>query len=428
MVHLFQGDMGGWPTPATQLGLPASSCRVRAARTRNSTCRLPARNRGARWCVRHAPYRCGVTLLEVLFSMMIAAIGLLGAIALLPVAIEQANKGRQADAQAIAGEAAVNDFKVRGFHYYDNWIASDASGTFSKPLDFRQGVCFDPLAVSHHWENSGLSSQYRLFPTLGTGPQMIRVGIFDELTPAGRGPFPIPVSVAETCVKSFDELRYDRPQDRSLDAVQRYTQPGNLRREIEPLREFSWFATLAPSILNSDEFILGMVVIYRRQLPDAAPPTTTERVIDNVIFAVDPVIPDPKITRDTGGEITLWSNSAADLELGKGSWIMLKGVDTDGQSHFRWYRVIDTGPTEPDPPAPASPTNYFRNVTLFGADWPSKVRIANTQAVIVEGVKAVYERTIRLQQANFGTTSSSTGGSGGSGGGGRPGGGGVGGG
>ena len=71
--------------------------------------------------------RRGVSLLEVLFAMLVGTIGLLGAISLLPVAIEQANKGREADSQMIIGESAIEEFKIRGGYLPDLWVVYDGA-------------------------------------------------------------------------------------------------------------------------------------------------------------------------------------------------------------------------------------------------------------------------------------------------------------
>lgn len=337
----------------------------------------------------------GVTLLEVLFSMLIAAIGLLGAIALLPVAIEQANKGRQADAQVIAGEAAVNDFKVRGYHNWNSWVWWNGTGMtpgFANPVDidsYKKGVCFDPLLVSYHRSPTPptLADKFNYFPALASSgeAQMIRVGIFDEVEKAKSGKItPVPFEVAETCMKCFDELLYDRPKDRSADPIQRYSS-NYLRRETEPLRDLSWFATLSPSTDGSDEYILAIVVVQRRQLPLVAPNNTIaeeneERYL-NVTF---------NGLGESGGEVTLTTASSDRefLNIRRGEWVMLS-AHTGGRNHFRWYRVIDV-----DPDVQSS----SRNISMFGCDWPSTL---STKATIIPGVIAVFERTIRLQENNL---------------------------
>src|SRR5262245_1523452 len=56
----------------------------------------------------------GVTILEVLFSIMLTTVGLLGAIALFPVASARARKARLNDAVAVSASSAVHMFDTMG--------------------------------------------------------------------------------------------------------------------------------------------------------------------------------------------------------------------------------------------------------------------------------------------------------------------------
>jgi hypothetical protein len=97
--------------------------------------------------------RPAASILEVLFAILVTSVGLLGAVAILPVASSQAKKGRTQDALVAAGRAAVSSFDTRGMRIpgrrsqnsylatappplvvqpayaalaYDNWIAFEA--------------------------------------------------------------------------------------------------------------------------------------------------------------------------------------------------------------------------------------------------------------------------------------------------------------
>ena len=70
-----------------------------------------------------APARRGISLMEVLISAFIMAVGLLGVAALLPVGHHEASKGMLADRAAEIGRMAFRDFQIRG---YDPANYSDA--------------------------------------------------------------------------------------------------------------------------------------------------------------------------------------------------------------------------------------------------------------------------------------------------------------
>src|SRR5688500_4197123 len=65
--------------------------------------------------------RRGVTLLEVLFAITVASVGLLGAIAVFPLALAQARKGRLADTTSIGAQPAVAKFHAESMRRPDRW-------------------------------------------------------------------------------------------------------------------------------------------------------------------------------------------------------------------------------------------------------------------------------------------------------------------
>jgi hypothetical protein len=63
-----------------------------------------------------------VTLLEVLFAITVASVGLLGAIAVFPLALAQARKGRLADTTSAGAQAAVAKFHAESMRRPDHWL------------------------------------------------------------------------------------------------------------------------------------------------------------------------------------------------------------------------------------------------------------------------------------------------------------------
>lgn len=352
--------------------------------------------------------RHGVTLLEVLFSVLIGAIGLLGAIALLPVASEQARKGRQADATAIAGEAFVNEIMTRRWFDPDNWLAYDGtnyllhyqnkwyqSGSTTASTsgpNVGDSFCLDPRGFTLY---TSMQPNYRVFPYgTSTGPWMHRIGIPARLSSGPRGYNYAPAEQAFTDLicTSADDLITERLQsDRSLPARQIFnpnapTINDKLARESEG--RISWIATFCPNTGNTgDEYILSVVCFYNRPLPVATLDTTAER--ETLVQ-----LPGGGVT---GGEITLLHANADALALHTGDWIMLKGPRNPTASNparFRWYRVLDT---EAEPQSISG--GYSRDATVFGSDWT--LPQDETQAVLLTGVTAVYERTVRIQRSSL---------------------------
>jgi hypothetical protein len=80
----------------------------------------------------------GISLLEVLFAMLLVTVGLFGAIALLPVAAQQAKRGRNADMQAVAGESAVAEFFLRDMNRTNTWIAPVNAAYFKSKVPIQR--------------------------------------------------------------------------------------------------------------------------------------------------------------------------------------------------------------------------------------------------------------------------------------------------
>ena len=85
------------------------------------------------------------------------------------------------------------------------------------------------------------------------------------------------------------------------------------------------------------------------------------------------------------------------LKVRAGDWIMLAGTRPTHRRRqsmpvFKWYRVSET---DSGAGIPHRRRHYAIAVSLTGPDWD--ISPANQQAVIVEGVVGVYEKTIRLE-------------------------------
>ena len=253
--------------------------------------------------------RRGVTLLEVLFAIMVASVGLLGAIAIFPVALSQARKGRQADATAVGADAAVAKFDAELMRRPDRWLRWDRSGmtpqTNFLPLSFStasagntffgRAFCIDPIGFAHNEaedpnDNGPWADLWNWFPAVPEGTmgnpnaapnasRMVRLTLYNNdptpgLTIAQKALRPMSYLQADKVFRIEDELMYDRPADNTLPAAQLFTKitdgsgnpvPG--RRQEEG--RLTWFATLVPKLdrLTSqigEEYVLSIVVCLNR--------------------------------------------------------------------------------------------------------------------------------------------------------------------
>ena len=247
--------------------------------------------------------RAGVTLLEVLFAIMIASVGLLGAIAVFPVALATARKGVQADATAVGANAAVAKFDAELMRRPDRWLYWNSNGmppqTAFLPLDFNEtgssffgyALCIDPMGFAHNREedaangtnNGGLWSWFPAVPYNAMGPnavpatqsRMYRLTLHNNnpsfLTDAS---YQMSYLHADKVFRIEDELMFERPADNTLPAAQLFTKmidgsgnPTPGRRQEEG--RLTWFATLVPKLDRhntqlGEEYVLSIVVCLNR--------------------------------------------------------------------------------------------------------------------------------------------------------------------
>jgi hypothetical protein len=346
----------------------------------HSFSRLPFAPRKGIALPRSKKRRSGISLLEVLFSMLLVTVGLFGAIALLPVAAQQAKRGRTADMQSVAGESAVSEFFVRDMNRAATWVApsnpthspidnptnvapTNANSFFTvrytyvdssgmpqigqRPFFPAFGYCIDPMFVASSsvtFGPQGNQGNSRYFPYYlrdastatdsSYAVRMERITIGNNRSGGGA----ISLQHALSIFAFDDDLFLDRVNDATVPASQIYSQlrttmpPTNLRRFSE--NQLTWFATLAPrNVVGSDrapdDYVLSVVVVYKRPITglsvdtdfsagstDVAPP---ERLVDVESFPGSGI---------GGGEVVLQyrtGRGVGDLTVQAGDWLMLSG-------------------------------------------------------------------------------------------------------
>lgn len=125
--------------------------------------------------------RRGVSLLEIMISIGVVGIGLLGVAALIPLAHYKAAEGVREDRKALYGKRAFREFFVQGYDHPGSWTAVQVPNVPSVPrpnwLHYRGGsspqstiynlppvgadgtlihqtYCFDPHGVAAAWERN----------------------------------------------------------------------------------------------------------------------------------------------------------------------------------------------------------------------------------------------------------------------------------
>jgi hypothetical protein len=279
--------------------------------------------------------RSGVTLLEVLSAILVTSVGLLGAIAVFPVALAQVRKGKQADMVAVAGDTAAARFDAQYMRRPDRWLWWDTASNQRRSLIYfdnlsviakGRGFCIDPrfyeqnrLADLASGQNN--SSLWAFFPAvpanmMGVNPappnavphfgRMLRLSLHHAL-PGADGAWgttgdddgdmvtneydevgwhnsddPVMTLLqADSVFKVEDELIFQRPDDNTLPAVQLFTQmttqQGPVRGRRQEEGRLSWMATLVPRGDRlgrvDNTYVLSIVIFYDRP-PDLVLPNS----------------------------------------------------------------------------------------------------------------------------------------------------------
>ena len=327
--------------------------------------------RARRIATRSPVRRRGLSLVEVLMSIFVIAIGLLGVAALLPLAHYEASQGTIEDRIGFVGRRFWRDFLVRGWDRPDNWLSSNGAAMTVVP---GQAYCIDPRFVAR---NSATGS---LFPSTGTAIAMPRI----SLRSAPDGPL-MGMFQADELFTSRDDLFFIQSEDKDLRPIQKFT-TGNAKRESDG--HFSWMATVVPAIdiepdatdsffpALTDQYVFSLVLFHQRDSTMTPGNLLNER--------------DVVITFHGGwggGDATLTSSSPIDVR--SGNWLLAAQTVPGAVPIyvFKWYRVIRA-----DDANDGDATT--RDVTLAGPDWEFP---GSTQATIVDGVVAIFEKTIQLE-------------------------------
>jgi Tfp pilus assembly protein PilV len=368
--------------------------------------------------------RRGVTLLEVLFSIILLSVGILGSVAVFSMAMAQARKGRTADTVQVAAHSAVSSFTAEGMDDRTRWLRWDAanSQTAFFPLNmndapsasapnpyYGRAFCIDPRGfeqnritdIQQGQTNSGLWAWFPAVPEVSPTPNAVPNGsrmMRLTLTNGPTGAAPMPFAMADKLFRVEDELIYERPEDNTLPAIGLHTQvdtgSGNIAGRRQEEGRATWMATLVPKLAPAkearlelqggtyverkldvvpNEYVLSVAVFYNRT-PDMEVPNAGDRPWNEWTAKV--LSGDFHAQGNGGGEITITTNDPAQdptfnaeqyLDIARGSWLMLARTvptATTPIQHWQWYRVSDASDVRP------SGNRWERDVTLIGGDWP----------------------------------------------------------
>ncbi len=326
----------------------------------------------------------GVTILEVLFSIGIVMMGLLGIASLIMVAGSQLTQGIRQDAFTNLALSAEQEFESRNYNRIDQWWPigfkpeKNPYGTSFPSNPF----CFDPYGLAK--DNNTLT-----FPSSSLIFNMRRV-THSSLVEANT---PI-LELARMATVSNDALAIKQPDSKTELPTQLWIKDNS----DKPLKrigfgnyatlgpsEFSWMATIVPLQGGNNEFILSMVIFYNRIFEIDNPDVLVEEHNFSIHNYEDNQIeiyskhPDP-------------SKHMKELEaLKHNGWLLL------GNSNgFRWSRIsfIDDKTVSR---TTADGERLCKTLTLERTKWATN---PPTQATLVPRVVGVFEKTTSITHSN----------------------------
>ncbi len=380
--------------------------------------------------------RRGVSLMEVLVSIGVVSIGLMGVAALIPLAFHEAETGARSDRKALVSKRAYREFHLLGMANPAQWVNLRTLGSIPNPSGSvdtqsspRVAYCLDPRWVANNADQATVPWWYSL-PAVSaslTAPQIeelsLRVPLMERISlrPAPDASTWMSLPHADEIFLAQDDLEFELPKQQALPPVQ--TPLTDATPQKYPLKRyaqgnFSWFATVVPEDGYSDMYKLSIAVCYQRNL--------------NAVEIVAPVIaPDSQQLASAtsqfgtgiginyaGGDITVATTpnlaSAHDsvlvnfnggpIPVQVGEYVMLTRhvlTATGFTQRFQWYRVVAVD---------NAPDNLI--LSLHGADWDFKPVVVQgvtandisrqrTYMVYVPGITSVFEKTIRLETSSL---------------------------
>lgn len=335
----------------------------------------------------------GISIIEVLVSMFILSVGLLGIASLLPLGQRQAALADQQDRLSSLGQNAIRSFRTRGYSNSAFWIKGESNtnptaGFFTTPIliDPLMAIAQNKGQVPHTGAN--LFPRYSVKPATTTATRLTAAGaeaIFQSRDDVIVTPGTTPESA--TTAKFDTAVRRDYQGEYSWAAMIAPTSPG-----VKPLSVSGYGVPYSEQSCQ-----LSIIVFYRRSLStlvdkdtisiaELPAGITRERTVNVVSFDGGGI---------AGGEVTIKPTGAYDAMVKIGEYVLMYQAPsgTIGQSDYKpyraqWYRVLG---------ADKFVASNNRQITLTGPDWDTSNGYNTPQIIIFDGAVAVYTKSIRLE-------------------------------
>ena len=345
---------------------------------------------------RHGARR-GLSVIEVLTSIVVALIGVFGVLAMIPFSVKQTQSGLDQDAATTLARNALSNFEASGHKIVSdipgsnirqlNWIApSGASVTtaVASPM-----VCIDPLGILEGTDSFPFNSSDPPFEI----PSVTLALPGGQVEADGtRTLLPFDIADARRMFRLTDELVFEQAddltvEDSDLNGPQQLFNEGPrgiLNRQS--VGSISWCAIAEPVVNSSvavevDSYKLHVLVFK-------------DRIIDSEMDAAMVTSP---ITAGQVSTITINRPLGAfSADVRRNDWVMLRNSNTSGRPDIAFARVTNFFSEPIDPDAPIDPT-ATSELTIDGPDFDFSTP---TAMVHLRDVVAVFTRTIKLETSS----------------------------
>jgi len=332
--------------------------------------------------------------MEVLISIFVLSIGLLGVAAMIPVGRHEIVEAAKADRGAAVARAALREIKVRRMLEALQYPVDDDSQTIKSVMMWHgmnssyRYTLIDPLFFTEH----SRTEDFWKFPYRGSSllPSVRRVGL--RAYASNSAPLMGDCGMAEEVFVWHDDLLFNIPDDKAQRPQAVLDSSGNQQHE----GNYSWMVMVGTdtSVMTRDRtrFDVSIPVFYKRNLraenpsSDPHPEQNGEREAQVLQFTGMGL---------GGGDVRMQLAHRDDAKrLKKNEWTMLWAASSGSHyiTHAAWYRVVAA--------APENDTLVYR-VTLAGPDWPVNTYSTGVRAVLMEGVVNVFTETIELSGDAF---------------------------
>ncbi len=387
----------------------------------------------------------GLTVIEVLTSIVVAMIGVMGVMILVPFAVRQTQTGLDMEAAGVVARNAFSQLEVGGYRNWGNWMvvldpATNPTGPaapYSMVTSAPWPVSIDPLGITEQLDVNGLPQPNYLttlfpFNHTGTFPGAYQIQVANLRLPSPDShPIPMARLDARRLLQTNDDLVFEEP-------VQTLNQSNAPRQGFDhhlvggvpqPARRqhagsLSWSAIAVPNGQPVSNWKLYMLV-YRDRPTDLSSFSLIPPNVATSNYMHTALVDQPQALASPISTITIDHVQFGNGKLKKDDWVMLVNqiaspiLDVDGN-------VTSYHPPQSNMPGDFWQIGFYRVVnfhflngqtlvTLNGPDYDFRQIVGTdpvtsvdlrahypTYIVHLQNVVGVYERTIQPEgQSNW---------------------------